>query len=67
MSLTITLNQSLKFEYENPLVRRETQRQARWRRRLLRAGEPVVVEAVVGLAVAPAVGQAVAVAVYWTR
>lgn len=34
--------------------------------RLLRAGELVVAEAVVGLAVAPAAGQAVAVAVYWT-
>lgn len=40
--------------------------QKRWRRRLHRAGE-VVAEAVAGLAVAPAAGQAVVAAVCWIR
>uniref|UniRef100_A0A452RC23 Signal peptidase complex subunit 2 n=1 Tax=Ursus americanus TaxID=9643 RepID=A0A452RC23_URSAM len=46
---------------------RETQLQTRWRRRLHRAGGLVVAEAVVGPAVVPTAGQAVAAAACWTR
>lgn len=46
---------------------RETQRETRWQRRRRRAGEAAVAEAVVGLAAAPAAGQAAAAVVCWIR